>query len=199
MVLYQGFLEKYIIVICRQNILSKYKEKGSQFISLFIIMHLTWPFCNQNAITALFSFVTNAILASGYYLHKSPRLNLQQPVECNNIWLIHYIHNMVSMLVIKRNRTIHLATLTSAVIWEKLLLKSLEQIFTVKKLTFLKHGLIQCILLHLYILLQIPPSLLNYYCIFIQLEFGQQWARGWYEYDKQYWLCKPNTLPAYDS
>lgn len=89
---------------------------------------------------------------------------------------------MVSMLVIKRNRTIHLATLTSAVI----LLKSLEQIFTVKKLTFLKHGLIQCILLHLYILLQIPPILLNYYCIFIQLEFGQQWARGWYEYDKQY-------------
>lgn len=23
-------------------------------------------------------------------------------------------------------------------------------------------------------------------CIFIQLEFGQQWARCWYEYDKQY-------------
>lgn len=71
---------------------------------------------------------------------------------------------MVSMLVIKRNRTIHLATLSSAVIWDKLLLKSLEQIFTVKKLTLLKHGLIQYILLHLYILLQIPPSLLNNYC-----------------------------------
>lgn len=65
---------------------------------------------------------------------------------------------MVSMCVIKRNRTIHLATLSSAVLWEKLLLKSVEQIFTVKKLTLLKHGLIQCILLHLYILLQIPTS-----------------------------------------
>lgn len=65
MLLYKGFLEKYIIEIKNKN--KKQLGEGGQFSSFCVMAHLNWPFCFLNAILAWLGFVASIFIYANLF------------------------------------------------------------------------------------------------------------------------------------